>query len=72
MAASQVGERQARIVAERRAVVVPGLLDRGWCERLHAAIGRGQASPSQFYRVLSPPGDLPPHRTLTGYCEVVL
>ncbi len=49
-------ERRAAF-AERGAVVVPGLLDRGWCERLHAAIERGQTSPSQFYGVLSPPGE---------------
>ena len=38
--------------------MIPGLLDRGWCERLHTAIERCQASPSQFYGVLSPPGEL--------------
>ena len=43
--------------AERGAVVVPGLLDRSWCERLQRAIERCQASPSQFYGVLSPPGE---------------
>ena len=49
-------ERRA-VFEERGAVVVPGLLDRGWCERLHRAIERCQASPSQFYGVLSPPGE---------------
>ena len=42
----------------RGVVVVPGLLDQHWCERLHTAIERCQTSPSQFYGVLSPPGEL--------------
>jgi len=50
-------ERRTTFI-ERGAVVIPGLLDDGWCQRLHAAIERCQASPSQFYGVLSPPGEL--------------
>lgn len=50
-------ERRAELQA-RGVVVVPGLLDERWCQRLHNAIDRGRASPSQFYGVLSGPGEL--------------
>ena len=50
------GERAAAF-GERGVVVAPGLLDHRWCERLQGAIGRGQSTPSQFYGVLSPPGE---------------
>ena len=38
--------------------MVPGLLDRRWCHRLHRAIDRCRSSPSQFYGVLSGPDEL--------------
>jgi hypothetical protein len=37
-------------------VVVPGLLDDGWCRRLRDAIGRCRTAPGPHYGVLSPPG----------------
>ena len=55
-APATAAERRA-VFAQRGAVVVPGLLDRDWCARLHTAVERCQASPSQFYGVLSPPGE---------------
>ena len=59
--ASAPSDRDSELRAEfeaRGVVVVPGLLDQRWCERLQAAIERCQASPSQFYGVLSPPDEL--------------
>ena len=50
-------ERRAELQA-RGVTVVPGLLDEQWCRRLHSAIDRGRASPSQFYGVLSKPDEL--------------
>lgn len=38
------------------AVVVPGLLDREWCDRLHDAIERTRSAASVHYGVLSPEG----------------
>ncbi len=55
-APATAAERRAAF-EQRGAVVVPGLLDRDWCERLHTAVERCQTSPSQFYGVLSPPGE---------------
>ena len=50
-------EHRAELQA-RGVTVVPGLLDEQWCRRLHDAIDCCRASPSQFYGVLSKPGEL--------------
>ena len=56
--APTAGSERRATFQSQGAVVIPGLLDRQWCERLQAAIARCQTSPSQFYGVLSPPGEL--------------